>query len=301
MVRTIRVSVSCRFVPPFTCWNGPTPAGIHSGIRVCGRCAQAVPLPRPTNRAVCKARPYSRRLTNCPNRTVRSRSTHLSDLLRVYVPRSSNEITRNDVYEIIFRLTSIGFTVIVRAESSHVISESCASSALERLCAALILMTPSTIMNSKNPTHTTTMMVTAWDPPEAMMFMWSEDMYSLEMIEAGRTSTLCLLTVAWAMMGSFGWGWITVSCKQVEWGKSADSFRRCRTYSLNVFVGGEAAVQFRTSEFEDPVQVVRRFVVGVDNLTENLLVVVEHVRSWHCHTVFRNTCYHTCNRKTICF
>jgi len=54
---------------------------------------------------------------------------------------------------------------------------------------------------------------------------------------------------------------------------------KLETYSLNVFVAGEASVQLRADEFEDAVQIVSWLLVGVLNLPEDLFVVVNHVRA----------------------
>lgn len=61
--------------------------------------------------------------------------------------------------------TSIGLTVIFRAESSQAISASAMSSCCERWCAARIRITPRTIIKRRNPTQTTMMTVTAWVAP----------------------------------------------------------------------------------------------------------------------------------------
>lgn len=140
-------------------------------------------------------------------------------------------------------LTSMGFTVIVKAESSQVISESCASSAFVLWWAARILITPKTIMNSKKPTQTTTIMVTACDPLAATAPRWSDGTYSLETTAAGLTSIECLLTVACAGAGSFGCGWITVNWKDLG-DKVANRRFLCLelTHGLYVFVWSESSV-----------------------------------------------------------
>lgn len=60
------------------------------------------------------------------------------------------------------KLTSIGLTMIVREESSHAISCSSSRDSRDLWCAARIRITPKTIINTKNPTHTTMMIATAW-------------------------------------------------------------------------------------------------------------------------------------------
>ena len=51
---------------------------------------------------------------------------------------------------------------MVRDESSQAISWSSSRASLERWCAARMRMTPSTIINTRKPTHTTIITVTAW-------------------------------------------------------------------------------------------------------------------------------------------
>jgi len=59
-----------------------------------------------------------------------------------------------------------------------------------------------------------------------------------------------------------------------------------KTHCLNVFIAGETSVQFRTDEFEHTVQVVGWLLVGVLNLPQHLLVVVDHVSARYNNSIF---------------
>ena len=57
------------------------------------------------------------------------------------------------------------------------------------------------------------------------------------------------------------------------------------TYRLDVFIAGESLVQFAAHDFELPVEVVGRLLVGVGDLSDDLLVVVHHVGSHNLGTI----------------
>lgn len=46
---------------------------------------------------------------------------------------------------------------------------------------------------------------------------------------------------------------------------------------MNIFIAGETSIQLRADEFENTVQIISGLLVGVLDLTQNLLVVVNHV------------------------
>ena len=67
-------------------------------------------------------------------------------------------------------------------------------------------------------------------------------------------------------------------------------FHRCFSYRLDILVADEALVELGADELELPVEVVGRLLVGVDDLAQHLLVVVQPVRAPHLGSVLAARC-----------